>query len=171
MLEGALLTLLVAIMTLLAVPRVSPFDLLIVRGGSMEPAIPVGSAVLVDRAARTPTVGAVMTFRDAVSGVVTHRVVAVLDGSFVTKGDANAAADVTQRLSSDAIGTVRFSVPLLGYALYVLQQPIVFFVALVATLTALILGQVRDIRDEVRRIRSRRGVALPADCTEPEPDA
>ena len=42
-----------------------------------------------------------------------------------TKGDANAAADVTQRLSSDAIGMVRFSVPLLGYALYVLQQPIV----------------------------------------------
>ena len=163
--------LLVAIIALLAIPRVSSFDLLIVRGGSMEPAIPVGSAVLVDHSARTPAVGAVLTLHDAVSGVVTHRVIEVQDGSFATKGDSNASADVTRRSPSEVIGTVRLTIPFLGYVLYVLQQPIVFFMVLIGTLGALVLGQVRDIADEVRMIRGRRAAALPSDGTEPSSDA
>ena len=57
MLQAALLIALIAIMLLLVLPRVSPFDLLIVRGGSMEPTIPVGSAVLVTAAPGHPLSG------------------------------------------------------------------------------------------------------------------
>ena len=46
-----------------------------------------------------------------------------------------------------------------------------FFALLIATLGMLVLGQVRDIRDEVRRMRGRRGGALPADGKEPSADA
>ena len=162
---------LMALIALLALPRVSSFDLLIVSGGSMEPTIHVGSAVLVDRSARAPTVGTVMTFRDSTSRVVTHRVVQVGDGSFATKGDANASADVTRRSESDVIGTVRFSIPFLGYALYMFQQPILFYGLLIATLGALVLGQVRDIRDEVRRIRGKRTASRRADGSEPSANA
>ena len=95
-----------------------------------------------------------------------------VDGrSFTTRGDANGSVDVTRRSSSDLIGTVRLSVPFLGYALHVLQQPVVFFLLLIAALGALILGQVRDIRGEVRTIRDRSDARPRADGTEPAPDA
>ena len=170
-LQAGLLMVLVATIVLLALPRISSFDLLIVRGGSMEPTIHMGSAVLVDRSAELPAVGTVMTFRDPQQGVVTHRVVGVDHGLFTTKGDANSTADLTERSSSDMIGTARFSIPFLGYALYVVQQPAVFFLVLFATLGGLILGQLRDIRDQVHRIRGQRDAGPRADAVRPSPDA
>jgi signal peptidase len=169
--QAVLLALLVVVIVLLALPHISSYDVFVVKGGSMEPAIHLGSVVVVDRSDRMPQVGAVVTFHSPLEGVVTHRVVAVGRSSFETQGDANNSVDLTPRSFSDVIGTVRLSLPVLGYALYVLQQPIVFFMVLIATLGALILGQVRDIGDEVRRIRGRRAGALPSDGTEPSPDA
>jgi signal peptidase len=170
-LQLGLVAALVAVIVMLALPRVSPFDLLIVRGGSMEPTIHLGSAVVVDRNDRLPVVGSVAVFEDPDSGLVTHRVVRVADGFFETKGDANAFVDITRRPLSAMVGTIRFSVPFLGYALYVLRQPIVFLVLLIATFGMLVLGQVRAIGDEVRTIRRRHAAAVPPSGEEPSPDA
>ncbi len=169
--QGAFLALLVAVVVVLALPRISPYDVRVVSGGSMEPAIHLGSVVVVDRTELVPEVGAVVMFHDATEGIVTHRVVAVGSASFQTKGDANNSVDVTPRSSSDVLGTVRLSVPYLGYLLYVLHQPIVFFGVLIATLGVLILGQVRTIGDEVSTIRRRRAAAVPVSGKEPNPDA
>jgi signal peptidase I len=170
-LQAGLFVALVAIIVLLALPRVSPFDVLVVRGGSMEPAIHLGSAVVVDRSDRVPVVGAIAMFEDPGSGTVTHRVVQVADGIFETKGDANASADITRRPISAMIGTIRFSVPYLGYLLYVLRQPAVFFVLLITAGALLMVSPIRTIRDEVRTIRRRRAAAVPVSGEEPNPDA
>jgi signal peptidase len=154
---------LVALIALLALPRVSPFAVLVVRGGSMEPTIHLGSAVVVDRSDRVPQVGAIVTFNDPTGGIVTHRVVAVGPSSFQTRGDANNSVDVTGRTSSDVIGTVRFSVPYLGYLLYVLEQPLVFLALLFGAGSAVIVGELRTIVGEIRKIRRARAGEGPID--------
>ncbi len=171
MVQAALVVTLVAIVALLALPRVSSFDVLIVRGGSMEPAIHLGSAVVVDRGDRIPVAGAIVMFEDPDSGVVTHRVTRVADGFFDTKGDANASADVTSRPFSAMIGTIRFSVPYLGYLLVVLKQPAVFLILLLMAGALLMATPVRTIADELRAIRRRRAAPAAATGEEANPDA
>jgi signal peptidase len=161
--QGAFLALLVAVIALLALPHFTSFDALVVSGRSMEPAIHLGSVVVVDRSDRVPQVGAVVTFHDPTEGIVTHRVVAVGPSSFETKGDANNSVDVTTRSFSDVIGTVRFSVPYLGYLLYLLELPLVFLALLVVVGGALIFGELRTIAAEVRKIRRARVDKEPID--------
>lgn len=162
LLASALIAL-VALIALLALPRVSPFSVFVVRGGSMEPAIHVGSVVVVDRSDRVPQVGAVVTFNDPTEGTVTHRVVAVRPSSFQTKGDANNSVDVASRTSSEVLGTVQFSVPYVGYLLYLLEQPLVFMALLVGAGSAVIVGELRTIVGEIRKIRRERAGEGPID--------
>lgn len=161
--QGAFLVLLVALIVLVALPRVSPYDVLVVSGGSMEPTIHLGSVVVVDRSDHVPQVGAVVTFHDPTGGIVTHRVVAVEPASFQTRGDANTSVDVTSRTASEIIGTVRFSVPYLGYLLYLLEQPLVFLVLLVGAGGAVVVGELRTIVGEIRKIRRARAADGPID--------
>ena len=119
---------------------------------------------------RLPVVGAIAVFEDPTNGIVTHRVVRVADDSFETKGDANASVDITRRPLTAMVGTIRFSVPYLGYVLAGIRQPFVFFALLVATLGMLIAGQVRTIGDEVRTVRRRRAAAVGVSGKEPSPD-
>lgn len=152
----ALWALLLGFIVLVAVPRLTSFDVLVVRGGSMEPAIHLGSVVVVDRGARTPTVGSITSFRDPAAGIVTHRVVALDGGRYVTKGDANRTEDVTRRAAAEVYGAVVLWVPLAGFAIHVLQQPVVFLVLLVGTGGFLVAGAIRTIVGEVRRIHGQR---------------
>ena len=120
---------------------------------------------------RLPVVGAIAVFEDPTDGIVTHRVVRVADDSFETKGDANASVDITRRPLTAMVGTIRFSVPYLGYVLAGIQQPFVFFALLVATLGMLIAGQVRTIGDEVRTHPSVGALAaVGVSGEEPSPD-
>ncbi len=90
----------------------------VVLSGSMEPAIPVGSIVLI-KSAPSYIVGDVITYgpdtRKAIP--VTHRVVALKDGKFLTKGDANEGVDAGSVDPKSVIGKVVFHVPYFGYFL------------------------------------------------------
>jgi signal peptidase I len=152
----ALWALLLGFAVLVAVPRFTPYDLLIVRGASMQPSIPVGSVVIVDRADRVPRLGVVATFNDPSGEFVTHRIVGFDGAKIVTKGDANQARDVTERTSTDLVGTVVVGIPILGYVLYALSQPLVFFLLLVGTGGFLIVGELQTIVREIRRLRRAR---------------
>ena len=151
--QTALWVPLLVLLVLSALPRLTPYDVLVVRGGSMEPTIPLGSAVIVDRADRTPRLGAVTTFTDPGGALVTHRIVALDGAKIVTKGDANQARDVTERAPSDVVGTVVVGIPFLGYVLYTLRLPLVFFLLLAATGGFLIAGQLKAIVREIRRLQ------------------
>lgn len=113
----------------------------VIRGGSMEPAIPLGSLVVVGPSADY-AVGDVVSLRNG-EAVVTHRVVGVetIDGQtrLQTRGDANEATDASYAAPSDAIGRVEVSVPFAGFLLAFLGQPI-GIIAVLSFLGTLLLG-------------------------------
>lgn len=102
-------------------PALAGYRLCFIKSGSMEPAVPVGSAVLVRAlAAEEVRRGDIITFRSGGS-LVTHRV-DHLDGDdqsllFYTKGDANAVVDRQPVTAAQVVGRVTLVLPYLGYAL------------------------------------------------------
>ena len=152
-LQLVLWTLLLGFVALLVLPHVSAFDVLIVRGGSMEPTIHVGSIVVVDRNATTPGVGTAAAFRDGDGALVTHRVISIDKAGYETKGDANARADLGRRAPDQVYGAVVISIPYVGYALHLLHQPIVFLLLLLGTGGILVIGELRAIWRELRQRR------------------
>ena len=106
--------------------RILGFSAAVVMGGSMAPAIPVGSLILLQPTAPSAVaVGDIITF-SLPDRLITHRVVAVShDDSglqIMTKGDANEVADPIAMRAGTAVGAVRLTVPLAGYALFELQS-------------------------------------------------
>jgi len=105
--------------------RILGFTAAVVTGGSMAPNIPMGALILIEPVGPSSiSVGDVITF-SLPDRLITHRVIAIThDDSgleLVTKGDANEAADPVAIRAGAAIGAVRLSVPLAGYALAELQ--------------------------------------------------
>jgi signal peptidase len=83
-------------------------------------------------------VGQVISVREAPGSrlLVTHRIVAVREAggqvSYITKGDANNAADAMPRPASDVVGVFRLDIPRGGYVLAALHQPKVLFMLLIS---------------------------------------
>lgn len=99
--------------------RLFGYDAYSVVSGSMEPAIPTGSLVYVQEAApedmEKDDVIAFYGAKDS-NAIITHRVVEnkVVMGEFITKGDANKTEDMNPVPSSNFIGKVVYSIPVLG---------------------------------------------------------
>lgn len=110
----------------------------VITSGSMSPLIRPGDVVLtVDDAA--PEVGEVVTFVDPSrpDRLVTHRIVAVEeDGSYRTRGDANAVPDSTPVPSDNVLGRGRLLVPLVGLPLVWLSGGLLLFALWVAVTVA-----------------------------------
>lgn len=156
--QAVLWTALLGFLLLVGVPRLTSYDVLIVRGGSMEPAIHLGSIIIIDRGAREPTVGDVASFVESDGNIITHRVVGV-DGPLIeTKGDANRTNDLERRLQANVVGTTVLTIPYVGYGLHVLRQPLAFLLLLLGTGGFLVFGEIRSIAREIRRMRQPTGV-------------
>ncbi|HLG70860.1 MAG TPA: signal peptidase I [Chloroflexota bacterium] len=106
------------------VPRTGLYATYTVLSGSMAPAIPTGSVVVVT--AEDPSqvkVGDVITVTSEQPpyATVTHRVTRIIPTAkgpeFKTKGDANSLEDPWQFAYSGPAGKVRLAVPWLGYML------------------------------------------------------
>lgn len=156
-LQAVLWIVLLAFLMLVGLSRVTPLEVLIVRSGSMEPAIATGGIVIVDRGALTPAVGAIASFRDPDGSIVTHRVVGTDGPRLITRGDANGADDQIHRPVASVYGTVDLSLPLAGYLIHLLRQPAAFLLLLLGTGGFLIVDALRTIRDEISRTRLDRG--------------
>ena len=94
-------------------------EMVVVRGSSMQPAIPLGSVILV-RPVDPQTIGAgdVITFHAPNGALVSHRVIGIADGpslTFETKGDGSSAADPILVPATSVEGVVESYVPQLGY--------------------------------------------------------
>lgn len=115
-------TLILVILLVFAVPFIVPmlfgYTELAVLSGSMEPNIPVGSIVYVDKSVtgQELEVGDVVTYSLQSGTFVTHRVLSLDDeaGVMVTQGDANDAPDGDISYSK-LVGRVKFHLPYLGY--------------------------------------------------------
>ena len=147
LLDLLLIALIVAVLLGILLGKLVPLtgrQTIIVGGSSMEPAIALGAAIVIQPVpADALGVGDVVTLRAGDKGAIfTHRIIDVVDradGRWIrTKGDANAAPDPTLVHSSAVIGRSEFSIPLVGYLLALLSIPtgILFLIGLAACLLA-----------------------------------
>lgn len=128
-------------------PNKVGYEVRIVQTGSMEPNIPVGSAVIIKPAVHY-LVNDVITFQRE-DKPITHRIVKdeVIAGdiSYTVKGDANDVVDSQTVKKNEVIGKVVFSIPLLGYILDFIRQPLGFILIIGIPLLSLFIDEVMKI--------------------------
>ena len=110
---NVLMILLACIIMLPSVFGIRPY---IVMSGSMEPEIKTGAIAFVDTGEKEASVGDVITFETG-DALVTHRVYAIRDSYYQTKGDANEQPDLELVSEEHVIGRYKYSIPYLGYML------------------------------------------------------
>lgn len=161
---GTLMILLVVLSCLpIVTARITGYEVYNVVSGSMEPEIPVGSAVYVESVAPKGIVpGDVIAFHSG-SSVVVHRVVEnrTREGEFVTKGDANAAEDLFAVGYGELIGRVSKHYPVLGTFLFFYTSTIGKAYAICfagcGALFKLLAGRLRNGQSSVDRQKDTKG--------------
>ena len=87
--------------------------------GSMEPAIPVGSVVVIKPVdPETLKIGDIICFQLSQPTSITHRIINITDQGFITKGDANEDPDQWIVKKENVIGKAIFTIPYIGYLGY-----------------------------------------------------
>jgi signal peptidase len=117
----------------------------VVAGGSMEPVIPLGSAVVVEPVRPADlAVGDIVSLKSGPKqSVFTHRIIRVaqLDGQIAieTRGDANLTSDPSLTPASAVIGRVSLIIPFAGFlvALLSIASGVLFVIAIGALLLLL----------------------------------
>jgi len=153
----------VGLFALMLLPTALPafgHHVFVVRGASMEPAIPLGSIVVVHAVDPADVhVGEVLTFRLPQGTIVTHRVTGIKADehglAFHTKGDASESVDPVPVPAADIVGEVETSVPLVGYLIFVLGS------TAGAMLSVLILASLLMVAWSVNRLLKLIGPAPP----------
>jgi signal peptidase len=143
-----LIALIAVVLFVLFLAKIVPMtghQTIIIGGGSMQPAIQLGSAVIIGPVRPEElAAGDVVSLQIGTNQTIfTHRIVEVVsrpDGTWVrTKGDANAHPDPTLVAASAIIGRVQWTIPWAGFLLALLSAPagVIFVVGLAATLLAI----------------------------------
>jgi signal peptidase len=149
---------------------------LVVAGGSMEPAIGLGSAIVVEPVdPHSLAVGDVVSLRSGPDrAIFTHRIIRVVvqDGTvwIETKGDANATADPSLTPASQVIGRASVTIPGAGYLIALLSSlhGIVFVISLGLVLL-LAASMVDNLAPGPRRETGRSRQTEPASRTAADP--
>lgn len=130
-----------AVAAVMILPIVFGCKSMAVVSGSMEPAIPVGSIIIVNEVeSEELEVGDVISYKMSGGTMVTHRIVSIdTENSCVTtKGDANDVEDGNPVAFNDIVGKEVFHVPYLGYLSIYIKTPL-GIVGVCAVLMVLIL--------------------------------
>lgn len=163
-LYSALYTFVILIGILLLVtlfPIDGNFQVKIVSSGSMEPAIKVGSIVVIKPHSQYG-VGDIVTFGGKKKNEIptTHRIVSsrVSSGTllFATKGDANNAVDPSEITEKDIVGKVLFSVPFIGYIIDFARKPVGIILIIVIPAFFIVYDEVVKIIKEVKKIKKKK---------------
>ncbi|MDO4990557.1 MAG: signal peptidase I, partial [Eubacteriales bacterium] len=140
----------IALLLPASLTKVMGFEVYNVISGSMEPALPEGSLVLVRPVeSEDVEIGDIIAF-DSNGSVVTHRVVAnrTFEGKFVTKGDANEEEDINDTPYDQVIGRVEKHVPRLGAVMSMIASPLgkiyLFAFLLCGVLFNVLAGRLRE---------------------------
>jgi len=122
--------------------------------GSMEPAIPVGSVVVIKPAdPETLNIGDVICFRlsESATTTVTHRIFNITSEGFITKGDANEDPDQWIVKKENVIGKAILTIPFIGYLGYFVRTPIGFILLILLPASAIIIMEIRNIVKELKK--------------------
>jgi len=125
--------------------------------GSMEPAIPVGSVVVIKPAdPETLKVGDIICFKTEAEypKTVTHRIIGITSQGFITKGDANEDPDQWIVKKENVIGKVIAVIPLLGYLGYFVRTPIGFTLLIIIPATIIIIMEIKNIVKELKKTKT-----------------
>lgn len=145
--------------TISVLPIPGNYKVLVVESGSMEPAIKVGSIVVI-RPEKEYKTGDIITFIDPSQKSkvpTTHRIyeIEIVSGEirYVTKGDANNTPDTKSVRKRDILGKVLVSIPYLGYGVAFAKKPIGFLLIIFVPVIIIILDEVRNIYVEIKKRR------------------
>ena len=152
------------------VPEVMGFSILQVLTGSMEPAIPEGSMLLIRQTEpETLQAGDIISFFSPdplLDGALnTHRIQEVLDDGdtleFITKGDANFLEDQQPVSARQVVGKVIFISPILGKFVRLISNPLVFCLVVLLPLAAMLIANlVRALRSAMRLAKEEEEEAI-----------
>ena len=152
------------------VPQVMGYSILQVLTGSMEPTIPEGSMLLIQQTEPdTLQPGDIISFFSPdplLDGALnTHRIQEVLnDGDtleFITKGDANFLEDQQPVSARQVVGKVIFISPMLGKFVRLISNPLVFGLAVLLPLAAMLIANlVRALRSAMRLAKEEEEAAV-----------
>jgi len=153
---------LIAVLLIVSVfPITGNYKLMIVQSGSMEPAIKMGSIVVI-KPAEDYKIGDVITFGpySKTKAPTTHRIydIKVTGGTpvYITKGDANNAPDAREITKRDVLGKVFFSIPYIGYAVDAAKKPFGFMLIIIVPAVIIIYDEARKIFEEIRKKRQQK---------------
>ena len=151
---------LVAVIALLLIISVLPitgnYKVMTVLSGSMEPAIKMGSIVVV-KPAKDYKIGDIITFGpySKRKPPTTHRIydIEVIEGKtfYITKGDANNAPDPRKVAKNEVLGKVLFSIPYLGYAVETAKKPWGFMAIVIIPAVIIIYEEIKKIIREIKK--------------------
>jgi len=120
--------------------------------GSMEPAIPVGSVVVIKPAdPETLKIGDIICFKLSQPTSITHRIINITNEGFTTKGDANEDPDTWTVKKENVIGKAILTVPFIGYLGYFVRTPIGFILLILLPASVIIIMEIRSIVKELRK--------------------
>ncbi len=150
----------------LAIPALLGYEIYNVTSGSMEPTLPVGSVIYVKPVEPETVQSGYIIAYDVDGVVVTHRVVEnrIVEGEFVTKGDANEMEDFSNTRYGDLIGVVKYHFPYLGNYLMIYSNQItkvyLMVLAFCGVMFNILAGQMRrraeeKFREQVERWERR----------------
>jgi signal peptidase len=170
-LDALMMLVIVGALVSLLAPRLLGANLLVVLSQSMEPNIPMGSIVVSQPVAAADEIGVgdVITFQapgpDGDPALITHRVVEVLGGGigvrFRTQGDAVEDPDMSLVSSSDLVGRVWLSLPLVGYLIAFIRTPVGYLTIVGLPAALLILSEWVEILRSIREQKRPRVVRVP----------
>lgn len=145
-----------------ALGSVTGFRYVIVTGGSMDPGIAVGDALILNTArVEAARVGDVVTFRAVGGALTTHRVIGVhhLEGGrfLQTQGDANTSPDPDFVHQGGVIGQPVFRLPYGGYVASCVLSPSGRMLVFLPPLVILLGLQLRVLRTRLRLSRDQTG--------------
>lgn len=155
----AFIALIVILLIISSFPITGNYKILVVESGSMQPAIKTGGIVVI-KPEKEYKVGDIITFDERSVGVpITHRIFEIKENNghtvYTTKGDANKSDDENLLSEKSIIGKVLFSIPYVGYAVDTVKRPLGFIVIIALPALLLIIGEVKNIWKQVKKIKQK----------------
>ena len=138
---------LITIYGIVCIPSIFGYRPLIVLTGSMEPTYKVGSIIYYKKVSKEELkIGDAITFKLSDGSYVSHRINSIKGDKYVTKGDANNSVDANPVSYVNIVGRdSKFSIPILGYFIKIVNDNLYFIVFIIAILIAeFILGSVNE---------------------------
>lgn len=137
-------------------PITGNYKAMTVISGSMEPAIKIGSVVVV-KPSEDYQIGEIVSYGKfgKNNSPITHRIVEITnpDGEekiFRTQGDANDGPDQSAITKEQILGKVLFAVPYLGYAVDFAKKPLGFALIIIVPALAIIADEIKNIIKELK---------------------